>query len=68
MNSDILAAEMLKTFEDIKGHKNQIAVEKLAERNIISGKKKAGTDQCDKPVSFWRLFTDRLTVDQFNRF
>lgn len=27
-----------KTFEDIKGHKNQTAIEQLAERNIINGK------------------------------
>ena len=27
-----------KTFEDIKGHKNQTAIEELAERNIINGK------------------------------
>ena len=33
-----------KTFEDIKGHKNQIAVEKLAERNIISGKTEKSFD------------------------
>ncbi len=40
-NPEVKKAEIVnenKTFEDIKGHKNQSAIENLARRNIINGK------------------------------
>lgn len=49
-NSDVQKMSVVqigKTFEDIKGHKNQTAIEQLAERNIINGK----TDNSFEPQS-----------------
>ena len=46
-NSDVLQMSVVspnKTFDDIKGHENQTAIEQLAARNIINGKTDSSFD------------------------